>query len=54
LEQDLVLELLNDLTRYSYGSSVDKLLQDVRQAVDFFDYDGAASSIQECLDVLSS
>jgi CheY-like chemotaxis protein/HPt (histidine-containing phosphotransfer) domain-containing protein/anti-sigma regulatory factor (Ser/Thr protein kinase) len=54
LEQDLVAELLNDLMRYSYGSSVDKLLQDVRQAVDFFDYDAAVSGIQDCLGVLSS
>ena len=53
LEQDTAAGLLNELVKFSYGAPVDELLQKIRQAVDFFDYDAAQQSIRDCLALLT-
>ncbi|MDR1979796.1 MAG: response regulator [Synergistaceae bacterium] len=54
LEQDVAAELLDDLSRFEYGASVDKSLRTIREAVDAFDYDAALQGIRSCLALLSS
>jgi len=52
LELDTITELLDELLRIDYGSPVNDLLQETRQAVDLFDYDSASRSIEDCLSAL--